>query len=564
MTLPAEFLPEQLPHSLAYPAVTVPAVLAGAARAYGDRIALIHGDTHITYAGLWDTAKAIAFALTEQGIGRGDTVALHLPNSIEFAAAYYGTLLAGATYSPTNPLLPPEDLAFQLNDCNAAAVFTHDMSAQALDTVVAGTGARLVVHVGSQPGPHSVPFAVFVGTSGGRFELTTDPASIDHLAHISYTGGTTGRSKGVELTHRNVIANIVQYTAWNHGALPRVAADGALHFDQVGTANDWPVRLGHGTAINLTPWFHAMGCVGSMSVPIAAGVTLIVHDRFKPGPYLEDAEKFAVTSMSGAPALFAALLASPELDRYDLSSVRNISSGAGPLPRSHIRSLRARFPRATITEGYGLTEATMGVTIGATWVSGQGKPGTVGVPVFDTEIRLVDPETGEEVEIGARGEVWVRGPQVMRGYRNRSDETAAVLTDGWLHTGDIGIVDSEGYLSIVDRSKDMLIYKGYNIYPREIEEMLLAHPEVHGAAVVGRPDAAVGEVPVAFVVLAAGHSVNLDDLQQEVNADLLPYKRIKEIHMIDALPVSGAGKILKRSLRDRLTETTAAAEAGTR
>lgn len=177
--------------------------------------------------------------------------------------------------------------------------------------------------------------------------------------------------------------------------------------------------------------------------------------------------------------------------------------------------------------------------------------------MFDTEIKLIDPETGADVELGARGEILVRGPQVMRGYHDRPQETAAVLTEGWLHTGDIGIVDSDGYLSIVDRSKDMLIYKGYNIYPREIEEMLLARPEVHGAAVVGRPDAAVGEVPVAFVVLAAGPDVDLDTLQHEVNAALLPYKRIKEMHVIDTLPVSGAGKILKRTLRERLTATAA-------
>nr|WP_271210846.1 AMP-binding protein [Rhodococcus wratislaviensis]GLK36431.1 long-chain acyl-CoA synthetase [Rhodococcus wratislaviensis] len=556
MTVSIDILPDQLPRSLDYPSVTVPAVLAGAARAYGDRLALIHGEEQITYAQLWDTAKAFAFALAEHGVGRGATVALHLPNSIEFAAAYYGTLIAGATYSPTNPLLPPDDLAFQLNDCNASAVVTHDMSAQALDAVVAGTDVRLVVHVGTRPAPHSELFAAFVDTNG-RLEPTADPAHLDDLAHISYTGGTTGRSKGVELTHRNVVANIVQFTAWNHGALPQVTADGALEFDQVGSESDWPVRLGSGTTINLTPWFHAMGCVGSLSVPFAAGVTLILHDRFNPANYLSDAEKFAVTSMSGAPTLFAALLASPDLVRRDLGSVRNISSGAGPLPHSHIRAIRNRFSRATITEGYGLTEATMGVAIGPTWVSGQGKPGTVGVPVFDTEIKLIDPETGADVELGARGEILVRGPQVMRGYHDRPQETAEVLTEGWLYTGDIGIVDSDGYLSIVDRSKDMLIYKGYNIYPREIEEMLLARPEVHGAAVVGRPDAAVGEVPVAFVVLAAGPDVDLDTLQREVNAGLLPYKRIKEMHVIDTLPVSGAGKILKRTLRERLAATAA-------
>lgn len=562
MTVLPDFLPEPLPRNLDYPKVTVPAVLAGAAYTHGDRVALVHGEEKITYTELWDIARAFAFALSGHGIGRGDVVALHLPNSIEFAAAYYGTLLAGATFSPTNPLLPPVDLAFQLNDCVAAAVVTHDLSSSALDTVVAETGVRLVVHVGDVPAPNSVPFGEFVDTRG-RFDPEVDPAGLDELAHISYTGGTTGRSKGVELSHRNVIANIVQFAAWNHGALARETPGNALLFEQVGSENDWPVRLGTGTSINLTPWYHAMGCVGSLSVPIAAGVTLVLHDRFNPAVYLEDAERYTVTAMSGAPALFAALLAHPDLTTRELGSVRNISSGAGPLPLSHINAIRERFPQATITEGYGLTEATMGVTIGPTWTTGTSKPGTVGVPVFDTEVRLVDAETGDEAEPGQRGEILVRGPQIMRGYRDRPDETAVALADGWLHTGDIGIVDPDGYISIVDRSKDMLIYKGYNIYPRELEEILIAHPGVHGAAVVGRIDVSVGEVPVAFVEFSPGHTVDVDELRAEVNKNLLPYKRIKEIYAIDTLPVSGAGKILKRTLRDRLTAQSSNTEGET-
>lgn len=550
MTLPEKFLPSEIPSSLEYPTVTIPAVLAGAARAYGERTAVIYGEETISYTGLWDLARAVAASLIARGIGPGDTVAVHLPNSIEFVAAYYGSLLAGATFSPTNPLLPADDLAFQLNDCSAAAMFTHDMSARALESAIHQTSVQLVVHVGESPAAQSIPFRDFVDTSE-RADLATEPIDRDALAHISYTGGTTGRSKGVELTHHNVIANVVQFVAWNHGALAHAEA-GELHVVQVGSESDWPVRLGTGVHINLIPWFHAMGCVGSMSVPISAGVTLALHARFNPTSYLADAERLRVTAMSGAPTLFAALLSSPDLATRDLTSVRNISSGAGPLPHSHIQAIRKRFPAATITEGYGLSEATMGVTIGPTWTSGRGKPGTVGVPVFDTEIRLLDPDTGQTPAPGDSGEILVRGPQVMRGYLNRVDETEAVLHDGWMSTGDIGVFDSDGYLAIVDRIKDMLIYKGYNVYPREIEELLVTNPHVHAAAVVGRADPAVGEIPVAFVVSVPGADIDLDAIREQVNSELLPYKRIKEIQIIDELPISPAGKILKRSLRTRL------------
>ena len=554
MSVLGRILPRELPESLTYPNAAVPAVLAGAARAYGDRAALIDGDRSLTYTQLRQSAAAFAAALQRNGIGGGDVVALHLPNCIEFEVAYYGTLLAGATYSPTNPLLPEDDLAFQLNDCGARVVVCHDLSATTLHAIGTRCPADLVIQVGKQPIPGAVAFGDFAtaGTDDGELDLALSAATPDDLAHISYTGGTTGRSKGVELTHRNVLSNIVQFIAWNHGAIPADPASPEQGFTQVGTAADWPVRLGTGVAINLTPWYHAMGCVGSLSVPVAAGVTLVLHDRFRPAEYLADAERYRVTALSGAPALYAALLANPDLERRNLSSVRNISSGAGPLPHSHIDALRTRFPGAVVTEGYGLTEATMGVSIGPTWTSGHGKPGTVGVPVFDTEIRLVDPESGQDVPSGERGEVLVRGPQVMRGYRNRPRDTAEVLHDGWLRTGDIGVLDTDGHLAVVDRSKDMLIYKGYNVYPREIEELLTARDGIYGAAVVGRPDAGVGEIPVAFVVPSPGVELDTDAVMREVNEQLLPYKRIKEVHIIDSLPISGAGKILKRSLRDRL------------
>ncbi|MER5224574.1 class I adenylate-forming enzyme family protein [Streptomyces flaveus] len=544
--------PAALPRSLDYPAVPVGSILRGAARRYRGRVAIRHGDTELTYTALWRHACAFAQGLRRRGIGIGDNVALHLPNGPEYAIAYYGTMLAGAAFSPTNPLLPAAPLQEQLDDCEAAVVVTHDVGAPIPAPLGEPAGGRIVVHVGREPHPGSIPFADFAG------EPTDDapavPVDVDaSLAHISYTGGTTGRSKGVHLSHRNVVSNVLQFACWNHGAVPVLDAAGDVTLDQIGSDEEWPVRLGTGISINLTPWFHAMGCVGSLGVPLLAGVTLVLHDRFDPVTYLADAEKWQVTSISGAPALFAALLARPELVERNLSSVRSLSSGAGPLPVHHINALADRFPDAVLCEGYGLTEATMGVTHNPTSRSGIRKPGTVGLPSFDTRLKLVDPETGERCGPRDAGEICVRGPQVMAGYRNRAEETRETLRDGWLHTGDIGTIDEDGYLTIVDRAKDMLIYKGYNVYPREVEELLVAHPAVRAAAVVGRPDASVGELPVAFVV-PARDGLDTDALMTDINEKLLPYKRIREVRVVEEIPVSAAGKILKRELRQQLRQ----------
>jgi long-chain acyl-CoA synthetase len=267
---------------------------------------------------------------------------------------------------------------------------------------------------------------------------------------------------------------------------------------------------------------------------------MTIHQRFDPGHYLHDVARYRATGIGGAPAIFVALLRHPDIDAVDLSSVRGISSGAAPLPVEVIEELKARFPDAVIGEGYGLTEVTMGATANPSWQSGVRKVGTVGVPVFDTEVTLVD------------GEVCIRGPQVMRGYHNRPDATDDILVDGWLHSGDVGAIDDDGYLSIVDRKKDMLIYKGYNVYPRELEELLFQHPGVANAAVVGRYDVAVGDLPVAFVVLAEGEH-DADAVRAWVNERVVPYKKLREIHAVDQIPVSAAGKVLRRELRDRLT-----------
>jgi long-chain acyl-CoA synthetase len=547
--------PPGFPTSLDYPEVPVGSIAAAAAARYGERTAFAHGERKLSYDEVWRAACRFANALAEQGVSPGDTVAVHLPNRLAYPVAYYGILLAGATFSPANPLLPPDDLATQLADCGAVAAVTFGPVAAALDGILDRTGVRLVVvdaPIGAL-GKHQVEFQAF---HAGKADTPPDvPIDVyERLAHLAYTGGTTGRSKGVRLTHRNVVVNAVQYGCWGTGSLPALGADGHLRLDQVGSEQEWPVRLGTGTGINLTPWFHAMGTIGALNVPMLTGSTVVLHDRFDPPTYVADAERLRVNTIGGAPALYAALLACPDFHTRDLSSVRTLTSGAAPLPHEMINALRRRFPDAVIAEGYGLTEVTMGATLSPSFRSGLRKVGAVGVPVFDSEVKIVPAEGGEQaLPTGTEGEVCIRGPQVMAGYHQRPEETAAVLVDGWLHTGDIGVLDEDGYLSIVDRKKDMLLYKGYNVYPRELEELLIAHPAVANAAVVGRRSDQVGELPVAFVVRAAGGTeIGSAELMEAVNARVLPYKRLRELRFVEQIPVSAAGKILKRELRKQL------------
>jgi len=544
--------PPHLPRSLDYPDVPAGSVLAGAARRYGDRTAFTHHDRSLTFAQTYSAACRFANGLRAHGIGPGSTVAIHLPNCLAYPIAYYGILLAGATFTPANPLLPPADLAHQLSDSGAVAAVTLGKVAPALTAVLSQTAVELVVVVAPEElTDGQTEFEAFLADRPDtRPEVDIDTRT--HLAHLAYTGGTTGRSKGVRLPHRNVVVNALQYACWGTGSLPALDEHGDLTLDQVGGADEWPVRLGTGSGINLTPWFHAMGTIAGLNVPVLSGGSTTLHDRFDPVAYLADAERLRVTGIGGAPALFGALLACPDLATRDLSSVRGISSGAAPLPHEMLKALAARFPDAAISEGYGLTEVTMGATINPTFRSGARKQGTVGVPVFDTEVKIVPADGGEDpLPPGEHGEVCIRGPQVMAGYHNRPDETAAVLRDGWLHTGDIGVLDKDGYLSIVDRKKDMLLYKGYNVYPRELEELLLAHPGVAAAAVVGRKRDDVGELPVAFVVRSRD-GVTEAEILSAVNDNVLPYKRIRELRFVDRIPVSAAGKILKRELRERL------------
>jgi long-chain acyl-CoA synthetase len=527
------------PRTIEIPMVPIGALLDGAARRFGDRAALVHHDEVLTYRGLWEEACGVAHALAARGIGPGDVVALHLPNRLAWPVAYHGILLAGATVALASPALPRDLLDAQLADAGAVAVVSLDPS---LENVIVTDGRHLDLAAPHLPAESRDTPPV----------VDLDPTVA--LAHLAYTGGTTGRSKGVELTHANVVANVLQYVATTAGAVPAPDVRGGITVEQTSPPEEHPVRLGEAVSLAVAPWFHAMGTNG-LTIGLVTGTTAVVQDRFDPATYLADAERHRATTLTGAPAMYHALLAHPDTSTRDLSSVRTVTSGASPMAVAQAEGIAALMPDAVVVEGYGLTEATMGLCISPSERSAHRRVGTVGLPVANTEIVLLEVETGrpgdEPVPLGGRGEIWARGPQVMRCYHDRPDETAESLVDGWLRTGDIGVLGEDGLLEVVDRAKDMLLYKGYNVFPRELEERLAARPEVRTAAVVGLPDDAVGELPTAAVVLAAG-AAGVAELAAAVNGAVRPYERLRRIYTVDALPMSAAGKVLKRELRAAL------------
>jgi long-chain acyl-CoA synthetase len=561
--------PPGLPRTLDYPQVPVGSIMRAAVRRWGDRTAFVDRDVPLTFTELGARAHAVAGWLADHGIGRGDVVAVHIPNCRQYPSVYYGIMLAGATFSPTNPLLPAPDLAAQLTDAGAKLLITWDQLLPFVRGALAQTPVETIVVTGEA---HIADFAARLdGLEPGDVDLAEllagDPtdrhldADLDvanDLAHLAYTGGTTGVSKGVELPHRNVVTNVLQSACWTSGSLPVLDEAGDVTIEQQLGDEEYATRLGEARIINLTPWFHAMGAIGYLNGMVMGGTMTVIHMRFDPAKYLEDAVKYRVTAIGGAPPIFAALLHLPNIAEADLSHVRGVTSGAAPLPVSMIERMQQLMPDATIGEGYGLTEVTMQATGAPSFRSGTRKPGTVGVPIFDTEISIRPIGGGDPLPPGERGEVCIRGPQVMRGYAHRPDATAdAIDADGWFHSGDVGILDEDGYLAIVDRTKDMLLYKGYNVFPRELEEHLHRVPGIAGAAVVGRPDEDAGELPVAYVVRKdddAGAALTPESVMAAVNDKVTPYKRLRDVVFIDAIPVSAAGKVLKRELAQRERE----------
>ncbi|WP_410874589.1 class I adenylate-forming enzyme family protein [Nocardia sp. A7] len=553
--------PTDMPRHLDYPRCGADAILAGAAHTYPDRVALRDGDLALTYAELHDQALRIAAGLRQRGIEPGDVVGLHMPNSVWFMVAYYGALCAGAAVAPINPAQPVGELRRQLKDCAVRAVFTDPTcAANILTAQDESADARVLVVVpataaGGADAKDSrlVPIADLLAAR----PLTGYRVDPELVAHLQLTGGTTGRSKAVRVLHRNLVAAVLHTACWRTAHIPALDAQGGLGLVPVpGAQTPYSLIPGASVSVAIAPLFHGLGLVSQNANTLIGATVVLSGGRFDPDRFLADVDRHGVTYIAGSPAMYYALLQAKSLPERDLTSVRSLGSGAAPLDPTAIRDLRTAFPRAQVAEGYGLSEATMGLTMAPLSETIEPPLGSVGVPLFDTEIQIRGEDRVSVLDKGQTGEIWARGPQIADGYQSDPELTARQWVAGWLYTGDMGRLDESGNLYIVGRAKDMIIYKGYNVYPQPLEELVCSHPDVAQAAVVGAPSISAGEVPVAFVVVRPGVRVDHAELgrsiMEHVGAQVVPYQRVRAVHIVEALPTTTTGKILKSQLRESL------------
>src|SRR5262245_2682337 len=501
-------------------------MLAQSAARYPEKTAVIFKDQRTSYAELNARANAVANALSGLGIEPGDRVALYIHNIPLYIEAYYGILKAGGTVVPMNVLYKPGEVEYILRDSGAKALLTFAPFAQsALVATANAPEIRHVVVASPEPIPGTVSWAEVIANAS-----TAEPAVEVHpeqVAVLCYTSGTTGRPKGAMLSHRNLFANCEQ----------------AMMVQAISTRPDDVIWLA-------LPLFHIYGMNLGLNLTLMNGATIALIERFEPVSGLDVLQKHRCTVLYGAPPMYVAWVQTPTVGDYDFSSVRFVVSGAAALP---VRVLEA-FQAATgvpISEGYGLSEAAPIVSSNAAGPVGQ--PGTGGPAIPGVEVRIVDEEDND-VPQGQIGELICRGPNVMMGYWHQPEATAETLRDGWLHTGDLATMDSDGYISIVDRKKDMIIVSGYNVYPREVEETLFKHPAVADAAVVQYPDPYQGESVMAFVVLKQGESATEQDIIEFCRNEIAVFKCPRKVVFTDALPKNNTGKVLRRELRDQAVQ----------
>ena len=503
-------------------ATTLAELVADVAARGGGKAALIFQDRTTSYAELDAQIERAADALAARGIGRGERVALMLPNIPPFVVAYYAVARLGAIVVPVNVLYKAEELAHVLGDSEAAALIVYEgfwaPAAEALKSVP----VRQVIVVGAGAAPEGAASwaDLLAAPAPARQRVPVAPGDV---AVICYTSGTTGRSKGAMLTHRNFIANCEQFSA-----LPAMA-----------------VRESD-TLVLVLPLFHIYAMNVGLNAALRTGARIVLVPRFEPLPVLEQMQRYRCTIFLGAPPIYVAWVNTPELAHYDLSSLRMAASGAAALPAEVLE----RFQAATgvaILEGYGLTE-----TAPVTHSNAAGpriKPGTIGPAIPGVQARLVD-EQDREVPSGQEGEIVVRGENVMAGYWRRPADSAEALRGGWFHTGDIATVDADGYYTIVDRKKDMINAGGFKVWPREVEEVLYRHPAVREAAVVPLPDPYAGERPLAYVALKPGLHAGSDELIAYCKEHLAGFKAPVRVEFRPELPKLPTGKILRRLLRE--------------
>jgi acyl-CoA synthetase (AMP-forming)/AMP-acid ligase II len=490
------------------------------ARELGDKQALVDGPTGraVTYAQLAELVGSTAGGLASRGFGKGEVFGIFCPNLPEYAVAFHAVASLGGINTTVNPLYTPDELATQLRDAGTRFLLTVPPFA---DRALAAKEASAVEEVfvfGDAPGTTSFASVMAHGEHAQPADI--DPA--EDLVALPYSSGTTGLSKGVMLSHRNLVANICQTLECQ-----KIAEDDVV--------------------IGVLPFFHIYGMTVVMSVAVRVGATIVTMPRFDLEEFLRILQDERVTRAYLVPPIVLALAKHPMVEKYDLSSLRLIMSGAAPLSADLANACADRLD-CLVIQGYGLTE-TSPVTHVSPEDVGANKPGSIGPLLPNTVAKVVDVHSGAELGPNETGEVWIKGPQVMKGYLNNPEATARTISDGWLRTGDIGYADDDGFFYIVDRLKELIKYKGFQVPPAELEALLLTHPAVADAAVIPSPDEEAGEVPKAFVVLV--DEATPDEIMDYVAERVSPQKRIRRLDVVDEIPKSPSGKILRRILVER-------------
>ncbi len=540
-----------IPETIQFEETCIPAFLERSAKEFPDHTALLFQGFKVSFRELNDMVNRFSTCLSGFGIQKGDSVAILLPNVIPCVVGYYATLKIGAIAVMNNPLYSDRELLHQFNDSGSKLLITLDLLGNRMIDIRPQTAIRHIVYtsIGDYlPFPKNLLFPLV----GKKKKLAADVKSapnvhkwkevlstakpdssgvnlsFDDVAMYQYTGGTTGVSKGVILTHGNLSRQVQQLQSWFPG-----------------------FNKGQEMMLGALPFFHVFGLSVAMNLAIYMGWGDILVPKPQPEPLLETIGKFKPTFAPLVPTMYIGMLNHPLMQKTDMTSIKGCFSGSAPLPVEVIKDFEKKTG-AVIVEGFGMTESTP-VTHINPFAGSKRKVGSIGLPIPCTESRIVDLISGTtDMPVGETGELIVRGPQVMRGYLNKPDETAQTITDGWLHTGDIAMMDTDGYFFIVDRKKDMIICGGYNVYPRDVEEVLFSHPKVQEATVIGIPHPTRGESVKVFVVLKSGQTATENELIEYCKGNLAAYKLPTSIEFRADLPKTNVGKVLKKDLR---TET---------
>jgi long-chain acyl-CoA synthetase len=542
-----KFYDKEVPHHIDYPRIPLYRLLDDTAAATPDRPCTCFFGRRETYRRIKDFSDRFAIGLRGLGVRKGDRVALLLPNAPQFIIAYYGILKTGAVVVPLNPLYTERELTFHLTDSGAETIVTIPMFMEKVAALEGKTPLKRAIYTRMAdflPFPLNLVQGLREGSAarkvlrrpGGlqwvRFrdllrtpvpaDFRPEPVDPDDMAALLYSGGTTGIAKGIMLSHFNFVANAYQVKAW-----------GALSDEQ---------RI-----LAVLPFFHGFGMSVTMNAPILAGGEIIILPRFSARQVAQTIHKYRPDFFIGVPTMFVALSNLPDIGKYNLRSVKGIFVGAAPLTRAIKEDFESKTGGRMI-EGYGLTEAV--TAIAANPYHGMHKIGSIGIPFPDVDMKIVSLDGTRDLPLGEQGEIVLRSPTVMLGYYKMPEETAKTIVDGWLFTGDIGYMDEDGYFYITDRKKDLIIVGGFNVFPREIDELIYQHPKVKEGITVGVPDPYKGERIKVYIVLKKGETATEEEFIAYFRQNLTPYKVPSEVEFRTELPKSAIGKILRRQLRE--------------